>query len=245
MRGRAVFHAEHVNVWAAMLRRHYPDPCRFICITDDPAGLAPDIEPVPLPVTGFEHLRNPAEQMTRRLPEWRQSGPRRPRVGRVFPACYRRLWNFSRAARAVLGERIFALDIDLLAVADLRPLVARTADFVGWSDPRFGWRKCAGGAYLLTTGTHPEVHETFDPATSPEATAAAGYGGSDQGWMSACLYPPAESFGVPDGVVKLNWLRPQKQLQVGPRLIFTNGERPPWHPATRATYPWIGEHWRL
>lgn len=228
-RGARGFRSEHVNVLAAMVERHYPDPHRFICVTDDPDGLKPWIEYVPIPLTGFEDLANPSQKT----------------AAKPFPSCYRRLWNFSRDARAVLGERIFALDVDVIVVADLRPLVAKSASFVGWCDPRFMWNKCAGGAYLLTTGAHCDVFDDFDPEASPAAALAAGYGGSDQGWMSAKLHPPAESFGTADGVIKLRWLRPRAALQKGPRLIFTNGDAPPWAPQVQKTYPWIRQHWRM
>ena len=108
-----------------------------------------------------------------------------------FPSCYARLWNFSREAAGILGERIFQVDIDVVITADLAPLIDRfqTFDFVGWSDKRFQKNKIAGGAYLLRTGSLPHVWEEFDPIASPAAALAAGHLGSDQAWMSYKISP--------------------------------------------------------
>ena len=222
-----MFTAHHVNVLAASVRRHYDAAHRFVCVTDEPDGLADGIEHVPMPQTGFEHLTNPSQK----------------HAGKPFPSCYRRLWNFSREARDVLGERIFALDIDAIVCDSLKPLVRKRASFVGWCDRRFEAQKCAGGAYMLTTGAHADVWEDFDPHRSPIVAKAHGLGGSDQAWMSLKLYPPRESFGSMDGVGKLGWLQPQAALPRGVRLVFTKGASPPWDAAIQQRYPWITDHW--
>src|SRR5690606_19558477 len=41
---RSRFTAEHVNTMASMVRRHYRQSHRFMCITDDPVGLDERIE---------------------------------------------------------------------------------------------------------------------------------------------------------------------------------------------------------
>jgi hypothetical protein len=45
---RSQFAAEHVNVLARMVARHYAKPHRFVCITDDAEGIDPEIGIVPL-----------------------------------------------------------------------------------------------------------------------------------------------------------------------------------------------------
>lgn len=245
------FRSEHVNVLHASVARHYDRPHRFICITDDAAGLDPRIEAVPMPPQRFEHLQNPYQERyrTRRV----RIGPNRYREvptaiprNKRFPSCYRRLWNFSEEARLILGDRIFALDIDVIVAGSLIPLVERTASFVGWCDPRFDWPKVAGGAYLLTAGAHKDVWEEFDPDRSPAIAKAAGLGGSDQAWMSYKLYPPRESWSSADGVVKINWLgQGITQVPTGTRLVFTGGHCPPWMPEVQRRYPWVKDHWRI
>lgn len=233
------FLSEHVNVLRAMVARHYARPHRFICITDDPRGLDERIEVVPMPQQRFDALQNPyQERYTRR-------GRRIPQNKR-FPSCYRRLWNFSEEARAILGDRIFALDIDVIICGDLVPLTERTASFVGWCDSRFAWPKVAGGAYLLTTGAHRDVWDEFDPERSPQIAKAAGLGGSDQAWMSYKLFPPREYWSSADGVVKINWLGQGITAPPnGTRLVFTGGHCPPWMPEVQRRYPWVKNHWTL
>jgi hypothetical protein len=43
-----LYPAHHVNVLRDMVRRHLPLAHRFVCLTDDPSGLASGIEPVEL-----------------------------------------------------------------------------------------------------------------------------------------------------------------------------------------------------
>lgn len=229
------FECDHVNVVADRVRVHYPKPHRFVCITDDPVGLDSRIEPLPLPVTGLERLVSPAELR-------RQENGKK----RAFPSCYRRLWNFSPDARRLLGPRIFALDIDVIICGDLRPLADRSASFVGWSDPRFGWNKVAGGCYLMTTGAHTNVWDDFDPATSPELCKHGNHG-SDQAWMSYKLYPPPDRWTTADGIFKINWLpeiRGRSTLPPHARLVFTSGDQPPWSADQQKRHPWIKEHWQ-
>lgn len=207
-----------------MVARHYLEPHRFICVTDEPRGLDSRIEAVPMPVR-FDDLRNPS--------------------GERFPNCYCRLWNFSEDAKRVLGPRIFALDIDVVVVDDLRPLANRSEAFVGWCDDKFGWNKVAGGAYLLRTGSMTHVWTEFDAQRSPAAAFAAGNGGSDQGWMSHRIFPPPGRWSNRDGLMKLNWTAKRAAVPpTGARIVFTNGLSPPWSLEQQRQYPWIADHWK-
>jgi hypothetical protein len=220
---RRKFRAKHVNVLFAMIRRHYPRPYRAICITDDPEGLDPGIEALPMPVR-FDNLKSPH--------------------GERFPSCYCRLWVFSREA-VVLGERILSLDIDVVILGDPQKLVDRDEDFVGWCDKRFGWGKIAGGVYLLRTGSLPYIWEDFDPLTSPAQAAAAGNRGSDQGWMSFKMYPPPGMW-TDDGLAKINWTPARsRQAPKGVCMVFTSGAKPPWSKETKHNYPWVKDAWKL
>lgn len=249
------FPAEAVNVLAASIARHYPEPHRLVCFTDQPRGIDSSVETQPIPETGLEGLASPQRGQAKRPNKrklWmdnmaRRGGyalRRRPRAPakppRLFPACYRRLWLFSDAAR-LLGERIFLLDLDVVVCGDLRPLVAKPGDFVGWHDPRFGWQKIAGGVWMLRTGTHTEVWRDFDPATSPSTALRAGFSGSDQAWISYKLFPPQSYWSARDGLYKIGWVG--RELPEGARLVFTAGHSPPWLAAVQEEYPWAKRHW--
>jgi hypothetical protein len=220
---RRKFRAKHVNVLYAMVARWYPREFRFICITDDAKDLDPRIEAMPMPVR-FDDIKSPH--------------------GERFPSCYCRLWSFSREA-VVLGERILSLDIDCVILGDIRPLVDRDEDFVGWCDKRFGWGKIAGGVYLLRTGTHPYIWEDFDPLVSPTQAAAAGNRGSDQGWMSFKMYPPPGKWSNDDGLMKINWTPARSRQAPAACMVFTSGAYPPWSKEQKKKYPWLKEHWKL
>lgn len=227
--GNRGFESQHVNVLLSMLTRHYHEPFELVCITDDTQGLDSRIETLPLPVTGFEHLPNP-------------SGEKYPQMRKDFPSCYRRLWVFSDEAK-VLGKRIICIDIDVIVTGDITHLARKDASFVGWSSARFGWNKIAGGLYGLVPGSHTDVWTDFDPDRSPKIAAAAGNNGSDQAWMSYKLYPPAQVWGDEDGIMKINWVGQHYPLDRA-RLIFTNGQNPPWSPPLQKKYPWILKYWR-
>jgi hypothetical protein len=246
---RRAFTSHHVNVLRAMIARHYTEPHRLVCFTDEPKGLHPDIDAQPLPDTQLEHLLVPERagklaRAYRKAPaQLRRHAPRGP--VRLFPSCYRRLWLFSAGA-ALVGERLFLLDIDCVITGDLAPLMRHDADFVGWSDPRFGWNKIAGGAWLLRAGSRTDVWTEFDAARSPALCKSLGLQGSDQAWLSHKLFPPAAAWTQKDGVHKVNWLRKYvDKPPAGTRLVFTNGTSPPWAPATRQRYPWIAQHWHV
>lgn len=248
--GRRMFESPHVNVLRAMIARNYSGAHRLVCLTDEPKGLSPRVDAQPMPETKLEHLLSPHTPKVKRIPRrWQNSrAAYARRIAQTqqpqhFPACYRRLWLFSEEARA-LGERIFLLDIDCVITGDLTPLVQSPADFVGWADPRFGWAKIAGGAWLLRAGSRTDVWTEFDADKSPAMCKARGLRGSDQAWLSYKLFPPAAAWTQADGLQKINWLRPGHALRPSARIVFTGGHSPPWAPEVKAQYPWILKHWR-
>jgi len=221
---RSTYGPEQVHVMRNMVRRHYPDPHRFICITDDPAGLAPDIEVVPL-WNDHASVPNPS------FPDG--------------PSCYRRLRLFAPDIGKLLGERIVAIDLDVVITADLRPLWNRAEDFVGWRDPVRKW-PYNGSMFMLTAGARPQVWETFDPQRSPALSSAAGMRGSDQGWMSYVLGWKEAAWTEADGVISFQ--REVKaaggRLPSRSRIVVFWGRHDPWSRQAQAMAPWIKEHYR-
>jgi hypothetical protein len=218
---RSQFRSEHVNVLRSMVARHYPEPHRFICITDDANGLAPGIETVKL-WTDHSGLPNPR--------------------GRHNPSCYRRLKLFAADAASIVGERFAVFDIDTVICGDLRPLLNRTEDFVIWGDthPRTFYN---GSFYLLRAGTRRQVWEDFDPATSPAAAKAAGHFGSDQAWISYKLGLGQPTFGMADGIYSFRVHVGGKPLPANARIVFFHGKIDPWSPAAQRL-KWVKENWR-
>lgn len=224
---RRQFLPSHVNVLQRMIARTLSIPHRFICMTDEVGPFSESVEVYPLPaeVQDVSKIASPE--------------------GQRFPSCYRRLWNFSTDAARLFGERILAIDIDLVVVKDLAPILARHEDFVGVR-PKMNWgntQRVAGGMYLLRTGSHAPVWNTFrkQPQAAIAAARAAGYRGSDQAWLSHCLGQSSPVWNGDAGLYSIRDLRDGKlPLPADARLVQFNGPRKPW----QSDLYWVKDHWQ-
>lgn len=199
------FHSRHVNVMADRIDCYYPDPHRFVCFTDDPAGIAGRIETHTL-WDDYADIPNP--------------------TGGGRPSCYRRLKLWDPAIENILGKRFVHIDLDAVVCGDLRPLWNRIEDVVMWADPFKRW-PYLGGTYLMNAGARPHVWRDFDPAKSPQLAAAKGYQGSDQAWISYCLGYGEAAWTHRDGLYR-QLPGKLKQKPQDARIVFTTGRRPPW-----------------
>src|SRR5690554_6067247 len=151
--------AKHVNVLRSMLERHVHIPHRLVCVTDDPAGIDPRVEIVPL---------------------WDKC--------RALGGCYNRLWVFSHEARDLFGDRFVCIDLDVVLVRDCTTLFTRSEDFVinaynpireGENDQHYN-----GGLFMMNAGARASVWEQFDPQTTPAIVQAdPRVIGTDQAWI--------------------------------------------------------------
>lgn len=112
---RSSYSGQTVNILRAMVRRWYPHPHRFICVTDETKGIDPDIE-----------IR----------PAWNDYARVQSPHGGKNPSCYRRLRLFHPDAAEWFGERYVSLDLDVVITGDLAPLWNRTEDVVFWGDTK-------------------------------------------------------------------------------------------------------------
>lgn len=223
--GNRDFQPAHVNVVAKMVRRHLPEPHRFICITSEhPSKFSRHVEVLPTP---------PASEALGQL--------RTPERAH-FPSCYRRLWMFSEEAK-VLGERVLLIDIDLVVVNDLRPIFDMPQEFVGWR-PYRDWgaqMRFGGGIYLLTPGTRTKVWDDFKGPASIAEARAAGFRGSDQAWISYKLGLSEAYWDREAGIYSIRDMKgTEAQLPEDARLVQFNGPTKPWH----SRLAWAQEHWR-
>ena len=219
---RSKFEAVHVNTLKRMVERHYPDPFRFICITDDPRGIDPDVEVYAL-WQDLAHVRSP-------------HGPKNP-------SCYRRLRMFARNNAAWLGPRWVWVDLDCVIVGDMRPLWNRPEDFVIWKSTTSGNCYC-GSMVLNRTGTRPQLWEDFDPLRSPIETRQARLFGSDQAWIAHRLGPREATWGPSQGAYSYRiQIKPNRdRLPDNARIIFHHGKEDPWSPYC-ARIPWVRQHY--
>jgi hypothetical protein len=219
---RSSYGPETVNTLQRMVARHYPRPHRFICVTDDPAGIDAAVEVLPL-WNDFADLPSPH--------------------GGNNPSCYRRLRAFAPDIAAAFGPRFVSLDLDCVITNDLRPLWDRVEDFVIWGDtnPKTHYN---GSMFLMTAGARAQVWNTFEPRVSPRLAMAAGCFGSDQGWISHCLGGGERKWNKHDGVYSFrNDLQRTRELPANARIVFFHGRHDPWGPFAK-NFPWIAEHYR-
>lgn len=217
--GRTDYRAEHVEIWAAMVRRHLAMPHRLACVTDE----------TDLPA-GVERIEPPRDFENVQIPTW---GPK-------FPQCLRRLAMFRPDAAAIFGERFVSMDLDCVIGGSLDPLFDRSEDFVmyrGTTDRR----PYNGSLLLMTAGARSRVYTEF----TPERAAHAGrqFVGSDQAWISYVLGWCEPTWGAEHGVFWHGSARNRRD--VSPRVMFFPGHPKPWQisgpsPVER----WIAEHYR-
>lgn len=253
---RTTYTSGHVNALAAMVRRCYNHPHRFYCVTDDPEGLDPRVEYVPLWPDHF-NMVNPSHPTNR-------------------PNCFPRLKLFDRGMASIFGNRFVSLDLDMVMVDDVAPLWQRPEAFVIY-DAR-GDDHYNGSMFMQTAGAHQELWDDFCPVNSPKLTTAAGMRGSDQAWIRYKLAPRAAVWDYSDGVyaylnlvppyrkrrlANLNVIVPRNGQRTRPvtaspvtplrdgslpenaRVVVFAGEFKPWEPRTQGMSPWIKDHYPL
>jgi hypothetical protein len=222
---RSSYGPETVNTLQAMVKRHYPDPHRFVCCTDDARGLHPDVEVVPI-WNDYADLQHPHSHK--------------------HPSCYRRLKAFAPEIRDFFGKRFVSMDLDCVIVDDLRPLWNREEEFVAWGGTTAPHEASVNGSmFLLTAGSRPRVWKDFNPRFSPTIAKKAGFYGSDQAWIGYCLGHGAAKWTTADGVYsyRLHVEPARGQLPKDARIVFFNGKKDPWSPDVKRL-PWVMEHWR-
>lgn len=228
---RSSYGPETVNTLRSMVARHYPHPHRFVCVTDDPRGLDPRVEAIPL-WNDFANVPNPHDII---------GGLRRPKN----PSCYRRLRMFHPEIATVFGKRFVSMDLDSVITGDLTPLWDRPEDIVFWGDtnPRTHYN---GSMVLMTAGARPQVWTDFDPKVSPQKSKAAGCFGSDQGWISYRLGPGEAKWSKADGVYSFrNDIIPKRlPLPGNAKVVFFHGRYDPWAHVVQQQYVWVREHYR-
>lgn len=222
------FKSEHVNRLAELVAHFLPIPHRFVCIADETEGFSDKVTVVKTPEKALEMSRL-------RSPE-----------GNRFPSCYRRLWSQSHEASKILSERVLLIDIDLLPVADWRPLVTRDEPFVGWRPYRDWGRRLriGGGFYLFTPGAHPEVWDDFvkNPSHAIAGARNAGFRGSDQAWLSYKLADKVPIYPRTSGIYSIRDLGHDHALPKDARLVQFNGPQKPWSYGGRAQ--WVAAFWK-
>lgn len=217
--GRTEYTPEHVNIWAAMVRRHLRQPHRLACVTASPEGIDPSIEII-APPGDFENIR---------LPTW----------GREKPQCLRRIAMFAPDAGKIFGERFLCMDLDCVIAGPMDPLIDTDARFKMYQGTN-GTRPYNGSMLYMVAGSRPEVYERL----TPEEAIIAGerFTGSDQAWISHVLGRGEAVWTADQGV--LWWGSSRNGQAPMKRLMFFPGHPKPWVLARTGEDEWISEHYR-
>ena len=229
---------EYVNKLHSMVRRHLHRPVRFVCLTDDGAGIDPAIEVKSIPMVGFE-------EFDQRKP-W------------TFGHGWLKLTSFANPLYDLQGRTLF-LDLDIVILDSLDPFFEQKGEFIVIKE----WDKKDGtgntSCYLYTIGAHADALEHL----KNDYPASIAPVRNEQEFITLYLarqgklsYWPEEwcrSFKrhcLQPGI--MGWFKPPT-IPKGARLIAFHGKpNPPdaiagvsgkWYRRVLPTQ-WVADHWR-
>lgn len=217
--GRTKFTAEHVAIWADMVRRNLSMPHRIACVTNErlPRGIARIRPP-----GDFEDIAAP----------W----------GTSKPNCYRRLAMFRRDAAELFGERFVCMDLDCVVGGPLDPLFDRPEDLVLFKGTAPD-RPYNGSLMLIRAGCRPKVFERFNQTVA--TISGEKFVGSDQAWLAQCLGGREKTWSERDGVYWYGPLYKAVAKKKTPRLLFFPGKIKPWTLAPIKIDPFVTNNYRI
>lgn len=224
---------EYVNRLYAMVRRHLRGDFTFVCLTDDGAGVHPDVRCLPIP-----DLALPAG-----IPE----------------RGWKKLTTFEADLHGLRGTALF-LDLDVVIVDDITPFFEQPGEFLIIHDWKRPWRVTGNSSvYRFELGAHADVLAQF--RARPEE-ARANFR-NEQAYLSDVLHKQGKLDYWPAAWCAswkyhciprfpLNYFRAPAKPEGARILIFHGVMNPPdalagrsngnWRHARPA--PWIADHWR-
>lgn len=229
---------EYVNTLHSMVSRHLQRPFRFVCLTDDVKGIAPQIETKPIPQVGFD-------EFDQRKP-W------------TFGHGWLKLTSFANPLYDLAGPTLF-LDLDIVIVDSLDPFFDLPGEFLVIRE----WDKSDGtgntSCYRYTIGAHADalqyLKQGYPKVTQEvrnEQEFITGYL-AKQGKLGYWPDPWCCSFKrhcMPSTL--MSWFS-ESTIPAGARLIAFHGKpNPPdaiagvsgkWYRHVKPS-AWVAEHWR-
>ena len=224
---------EYVNRLYAMVRRHLSGDFNFVCLTDDSAGIRPEVQCLPIPP-----LNLPAG-----IPE----------------RGWNKLATFTGDLYGLKGTALF-LDVDVVITGSLDDFFTQPGDFLIIHDYKRPWRITGNSSvYRFELGAHPDVlayfrghfEEIRRQYRNEQAylTDFLHKQGKVQYWpMDWC--PSFKYHGIPPWPTNY-WKAPF--VPEGARIVIFHGEcNPPDALAGRRNRrfrhiqpaTWVAEHWR-
>lgn len=229
MKWGSKYPADYVNRLHAMVARHLAGPFRFVCLTDDPGGVAPGVECLPIP-----HVDD-------------------DRPGR--DGGWRKLASLDAPLHDLRGTALF-LDLDVVILGDLEPFFTRPGTVLIARDPS---RPVGNSSvYRFAVGAHGSVVDAYradreaarrayrneQAFLSARLAAAGALGYWPDGWCRSFKHDCLPRW-------PLNYLR-DAAVPADARIVFFHGHPRPheavagfsgWRRFTRPT-AWVADHWR-
>jgi hypothetical protein len=142
MRWGALYPPGYVNILHSAVKRHLSKPFRFVCLTNEPAGLDPGIECFPIPDLGYADYH------------WRSG---------AWP----KLSVFLSDLYGLKGRALF-IDLDSVILDSLEPFFDLEGEFIAIGGGP-NWRRgvanpkpeLASGVFAFDLGSQPQVVEIF------------------------------------------------------------------------------------
>ncbi|MCP5432295.1 MAG: hypothetical protein H6923_03390 [Alphaproteobacteria bacterium] len=232
--GRGAFGPEYVNRLASMVRRHLSLPHRFVCFTDDEAGIDPTIETQP-------------------LPEWRVPPPSRSL------APWRKLSALLPDLGGLSGKTLY-LDLDVVITDNIDPLFAfspKLATSENWTQRGQGIGNTSVYAYEI--GQFAHVVEAYEREferlgidyVNSQTFMCRKIGRENIEWWPDDWVVSFKHTCMPKGLMQ--WIETPR-LPKNTRIVVFHGNPKPehaiegvwprkWYKHVRPT-PWVAEHWR-
>ncbi|ETX29258.1 hypothetical protein [Roseivivax isoporae] len=239
-----LFGPEYVNRLYSGVRRNLSVPVRFVCMTEERAGLHPDIEVIGLPTEPFRAEMDAALAVANRQGAMRKTS------------------LFREGAIPDADGPVLGFDLDVVITGDLDPLLALEPGKVAmrhdWTERRKGRPTGHGSVFRFDPARHGYLYDDLAAAPYAEVEKARG---SEQRYTSHKAMDRGDFVYIPgDWVVSFkydcnpfprNWLRPPR-LPGDARVVCFHG-RPKMPEAiegytrslVRRSAPcgWLAEHW--
>ena len=236
---------EWVNRLYGMVARNTTWKVRFVCFTDDPQGIRPEVECQPLPEVRFDAVR----------------------IGKYWP----KLGLMQERLGGLTGMTLF-LDLDLILIDSIDPFFEHPGRFLivrEWKDPHLGYGNSSVLRWFI--GAEKAVLERF--YATPEDVIIGTYASKEQNFLTkavdeASFWPqawcvPFSLACLPRNRVVRFFSTPVKPAR-GKILVFFGSITPAsalrgehearkrvgqgglWRPTQRRfrPAPWIAEYWR-
>ena len=229
---------EYVNILHSMVSRHLKRPHRFVCLTDDAAGIAAHIETRPMPRVGFKDFDE--------MQPWARAHG------------WLKITSFASPLYDLAGPTLF-IDLDVVIVDELDSFFDFPGEFVVIKE----WDKHDGtgntSVYRFNAGAHADVLQTLinDPDGAQRSYR------NEQQFVTTLLARQGKMGFWPDAWCRsfkrhcvrthvLNLFLPPR-IPEGARIIAFHGKpNPPdaiagrsgkWYRRVIPT-DWVKDHWR-